>query len=524
MLLGEGHIVVHSTRHSAIEFGKDVISIAPDGVPCAFQLKGNPGTRLTLNQLREIRPQLLELITQPIVHPGIPQGITHRGYLVTNGEAEEEVHRSLDDTNRELERLGYGPQRIELWQRGRLLEMANRLGARLWPSEIEDLNLLLELLVHDGNDILPIAKLHPLLSRMFKLSEADDQRLGHEELRRRATSAALLTAVSLRSFSIAENHFASICAWATYIAYWAAAHSKHQGSADNRDQACIAIAKSAIFDGLASLCDDAQRNERLIPGGTQVAQTYRGRATLVFGLMSAYWLWCEENGWAVEEHRRFLSGWLPRDYSRSFLWGEGAIPQFLIHYWYISRTDPTASSEALLLSLLSTIIQQANLRQVLPAPYFSFEEVMQHQFAGFLLSGDDPMEDEAPHMTSYFARSLMHLFIRLNRKRTCAVLWPEYTRLGLVHFEPDVPWQYSLWRTESGRELMLQTRIPQTWDEIVEEARDCRVEKVPPLLLAEHLVLLIFIIVFPHRATPEVIRFLGRKFGAVWFIPAPIET
>ena len=30
------------------EFGKDVIAVAPDGVPCAFQLKGNPGKRLGL--------------------------------------------------------------------------------------------------------------------------------------------------------------------------------------------------------------------------------------------------------------------------------------------------------------------------------------------------------------------------------------------------------------------------------------------------------------------------------------------
>jgi hypothetical protein len=41
ILVSDGHRVLHSTRHSPIEFGKDVISIAPDGVPCAFQLKGN---------------------------------------------------------------------------------------------------------------------------------------------------------------------------------------------------------------------------------------------------------------------------------------------------------------------------------------------------------------------------------------------------------------------------------------------------------------------------------------------------
>jgi hypothetical protein len=95
MLAAEGHVVVHSARHSPLEFGKDIISIDPEGVPCAFQLKGNPGARLTLHQLREIKGQLLELVTQPIVHPGVPKNQQHRCFLVTNGETEEEVQRSL---------------------------------------------------------------------------------------------------------------------------------------------------------------------------------------------------------------------------------------------------------------------------------------------------------------------------------------------------------------------------------------------------------------------------------------------
>jgi hypothetical protein len=109
MLAGEGHLVVHSTRHAQIEFGKDVISIAPDGTPCAFQLKGNPGGRLTLGQLREIKPQLLELVTQPIVHPGVPEAARHRCYLVTNGEADERNYVGLDLARIELNLAAWPP-------------------------------------------------------------------------------------------------------------------------------------------------------------------------------------------------------------------------------------------------------------------------------------------------------------------------------------------------------------------------------------------------------------------------------
>src|SRR6266851_2491672 len=124
MLAADGHRVVHSTRHSPIEFGKDVITIK-DGVPCAFQLKGNPGSRLTLVQFREIQGQLLQLATQPIVYPGINPAVRHRCYLVTNGEVDEEAQRALDDVNRQLHAMGYEQDRIHLWSRGRLLELAN---------------------------------------------------------------------------------------------------------------------------------------------------------------------------------------------------------------------------------------------------------------------------------------------------------------------------------------------------------------------------------------------------------------
>ena len=39
MLSAEGHTIIHSTRHTAMELGKDIITVAPDGTPCAYQLK-----------------------------------------------------------------------------------------------------------------------------------------------------------------------------------------------------------------------------------------------------------------------------------------------------------------------------------------------------------------------------------------------------------------------------------------------------------------------------------------------------
>jgi hypothetical protein len=141
---------------------------------------------MALTDFREVRPQLTELVENPIAHPGVPRK-RHRCYLVTNGQTDEVVQRALMDMNRDLENRGFGSHRIELWERGRLLEMATRLGASLWPSEIEDLNVFLELLVHRGDDLLPLAKFHKLFQRILRLEDTATKPLKVGELNRHIT-------------------------------------------------------------------------------------------------------------------------------------------------------------------------------------------------------------------------------------------------------------------------------------------------------------------------------------------------
>lgn len=49
MLVADGYRVLHSSRHCLLEYGKDILAIAPDGVGCAFQLKGDPKGRMKVD-------------------------------------------------------------------------------------------------------------------------------------------------------------------------------------------------------------------------------------------------------------------------------------------------------------------------------------------------------------------------------------------------------------------------------------------------------------------------------------------
>ena len=527
MLAAEGHVVVHSTAHTPMEFGKDIITIGPDRIACAFQLKGQPGGRMTLNDLREIRPQLLELVTHPIARPGVKR-VRHRCYLVTNGLTDEAVHRSISDMNQELAGMGYGPNRIELWERGHILDMATRLGSSLWASGIEDLNTLLELLVYRGDDFLPIENFHVLLRRLFCLEAGNIQKLRTRELKRRITSAAVLVAVGLRNFSLKENHFATISAWTLFMVYVIGACDCHGANFNRVGAEFVRIAKAAVLGALSQLCQEITTNPKLAPRGMEIAPFFRGRATLLYGLMSTYWLWASEEGWPVAEHEGFLSGWIPKNFDSNLLWGEGAVPQFLAHYWFISKVDPSWESEkkhltGLLASLVFLNLNEAH--QEFPTPYFTFEDSMRHRLAPLLRSGSDPLEDETTQGTSYFAEGVLHLLVRANLKQTAKSIWPAFTNLGLKRFDPEQNWHYCLYHCGEGQgwERMVQTPPTRNWTDLVEDARDCRAPGVPEALLAEKCILLLFVLVLPYRATPSVVRFLGRKFGTVWFLPPPIE-
>src|SRR5882762_3163715 len=70
-LLSAGYTILHDTSHTALELGKDILALAPDGALHAYQLKGNPGSRLTISQWHSLILQINTLVYQPVSHPNV---------------------------------------------------------------------------------------------------------------------------------------------------------------------------------------------------------------------------------------------------------------------------------------------------------------------------------------------------------------------------------------------------------------------------------------------------------------------
>lgn len=523
MLAARGHKVVHSTRHTPIELGKDIVSVDPDGNPCAFQLKGNPGSRITANSFRNLTPQLDQLVTLAIQHPSAPKG-PHKSYFVTNGVLDEDAQLSLNALNENYRNRGQGE--IELVERGTLLRWGADLGSALWPSEIEELNELLSLLVLDGTGELPISRLYNLVSSVLRLRESD-KKLKATEFRRRVTSCALLVGLAVGRFTNAKNHWAVIAAWVIFSACAIGACAKHKLSFPNNAQAAVDIAGEEIFDRLILLFQEIASRDFWVEGDILLDGLFYGpRYLLLNALLSVLYLWSEESERQIDGLDELLRKHPDPKHCRLPLWGEFAVPQFIAIHWRLRKMDATVGPDVFLGQLLNGILDavENGSEKSFFGPYTDFSSVLRAELSKELPSRRVEVPASSPNRTSFFAEGVLHLLIRTGMKQTCKAAWPSYSRIGHGRFVPDSPADYCSYRTPNGVETITQVAPTETWVNIKQAARSASLENVPAALTERKYLLLLFGIVCPHRATPSVLRFLGRHLNSCWFIDAPIDA
>ena len=328
MLSAEGHTIIHPTKHNAMEMGKDITTIAPDGMPCAFQLKtGN----ISLSKWRnEISPQINILVHGKINYPSVDSSKHHRSYFVTNGNIEETVSREIDDSNQTWMTLVHPNCHLKTIVRGQLIKKAKELGTDLWPSELNDTKILLEMFLENGKGVLPKAKLASLFESIFQLDNEEEP--SKEHCRRAIASAGLLCAIATSSFSNENNHLAEIEAWVLYISYMFALVEKRKLS-DIAYKNELEIVTQSIYNSLANLCDEIREREYLVEGDSLTdSYIHSVRVTWLLGLMSIYALWRRRDEIDKDEIDDFLREFCKEKRQQLELWGEAAIPQFLAFF------------------------------------------------------------------------------------------------------------------------------------------------------------------------------------------------
>jgi len=510
-----------------MELGKDVLAIAPDGVPCAYQLKGGD-IRLS-DWRKEVGPQVNDLVMGNVVHPSIPTDVSHRPYLVTNGRIDEEVQRAISDRNARWDAQGYHP--LQTITHTEILQWALDLGTDLWPSELTDVAGLIELATWDGRRVFPKGRLAVLLESTLGLK--DDASMSKPACSRALASGALVTSLAVAPFSEQENHVAEVEAWTVFGSYVLALAERWELSAKvyNRE---LDLAKRAVYNALGRLAEELHHREddsrRLVEGNAVLdAPFYRARITWMVGLLSAYALWRQgrPDSFAVDEKafafdvNSYAVGFGHRHRKELVLWGEAAMPQFLAYYWAWRVADGTWSPDRFLASVaqetaLASTPGGANGGIGLPSPYYEIADLAPYwidQELGEFLPTSLRLKRKPLGETftgaSFYLEGLFHLVVRKNYKQAAKSMWPMVSRVSSVHFEPAEDWHGLRWRNpKAGQERNVLHAPTQKWGDLRSEAEKSDPGYMPAAFLEDPAFALLHLIVFPHRVSTSRIRWL----------------
>lgn len=500
MLIGEGYKVVHLSRHGSFEEGKDILAIAPDGTPCAFQLKGVDGGKIAQKEWAKYNDQIIRLVEIPIKHPSIDESKERRVYFVANGELEEEVRVEIANRNTDWQRR-HCPELITILK-GELLTRFTSIHDDLWPLQLQSEKELLELYLADGQGYLDKAKYSHFLEGLV-LKNGNPTKI---EGQRILASVALFASYALSPFTQVQNHIAIIEGWTIFIACAIAFIEKYQ--IDKRFwRNTIQIAEDTIKFSLNNLFEEVKTLKYYDAGNTLVdAPFYRGRLTWISGYISALlimrWQSKEEidpDGW--------FSNFILSIQKLLLLWGEAAIPQFLSIFWALNLLEFPHLADRLLYAMYKGILDKANAEGI-PDPYHFLGEIV------LSISGlSDKAFKEDFSGRSYSLDSIIQLLTRREFRGVLAENWKKTTYVHLVEFEPDEKWDYCTWYCEKGVFHESMPKTPQSWAELFKKSYSLNLEKIPKYYVDNPTMLLIYIIAYPHRLCPEVIKFLDNSLS-----------
>lgn len=506
-LLSAGYIILHDTSHTALELGKDVIAVSPSGELFAYQLKGNPGGRITVSQWHALIAQINTLVYQPVSHPSVKPGTRHTPVLVTNGEIHEDVYAAIASFNTAI--TGPVARPLQTIARGQMLRQILDSADTVWPVDVPTQRRLLNIFASPGDDELPSDEFIGLLGEVLK---------GKNYNATAIPSVHLVTSILASNWIGYKNYFELVkmyallaVAVACYQARW-----KRQRKVDVRflDEILLVI-HSHLRSFIDDLCDNFKRGPLLNRNVLSEFAYYHPRKKMIAGLLSVAIL--DDQLGLNQERRDFLWELICKaKHSKFFLW-EGMVPFCLAEFWALSNIQGTKEPDRRLFVMLNDILKcngnEATHVQLV-GPYYTLDEVVRWQYRIFLQTLRSPLDRDDHYRRSWFAEPLFVLLVRRNYKSACKAVWPEITRF--IHMRTRLPAAADFGPTSCDNAVtedrLIDTSSAKTWDEVTKEAGQPSAPRIPAQLLQRPALILLYCLFAPQRMDRDVILWLDRAF------------
>jgi hypothetical protein len=487
VLAAEGETVVQISSHGQLELGKDIVTIARDGAPNAYQLKA--GT-IRMKEWRAFKGEIEQLVEYPLDLPSIGTQESHRPFLVTNGEINAVALNAILYANKSWKQRRF--RQLQTINGSQLLGRFESAHGQYLPRDPINLKAFLELYVRNGRQPFAKADFARFLESVLPLNHDHRPKL---EVQRAAGSIVLLTSYVLHHFEAQQNHWAIFEAWVVTASYILALATKF-ATPEKWWKKSFDLCIEAALRALESLLRECQVNSTkfvnldLIDG-----HFYGARISILAGLLGAYDLFRQRTHGdrPIEFVGQFLERYLPD----ANLWGESATPFLAVAALALEIHGKQRKAEGLIFQAMSGIASTngSSLRGM-PNPYYGPEESFR------ITAGLEPLNHENFHGLAYTVEPLVQFLARRWLRQSLKRAWDQLTRVYYASFRPAEEWEWSLWKARKGSLELRQPGRPQSWDQLLAEASIPNPCGAPAILSSHPAFALFFPLVFPQRFQP----------------------
>ncbi len=500
LLISEGYTVVHLSRHGPFEEGKDILAIDPDGIPCAFQLKGSNGRKISQTEWGKYVEQVVRLVEIPIEHPSIDKTLKRNVFFVLNGELEEEVR--VEITKRNTDWKSRNCPELDTILLGELTKRFSKMYTEIWPLNLSSEKDLLELYLNEGLGYLDKNK----FSKFFEKFIIENKRSKKLEIQRLLAGSSLYCSIALTPFVKTQNHIALIEGWIIFLAFLISVIEEN----DLEEKYWVRTAnliEETIIASLENLYQEVIDKKILTTGNVLVdGPFYRGRITWILSYLSAYYLQLLKNNDEIKIKEK-LELFFLENFKNIYLWGEYAIPQLFSIMWGYHALGFIYRSNRLLYLIFKGVLEKTINKDGLTPPYHNLGDIILNET---MLSNH--LKEFKISERSYSLNSLIHLLTKQGYRGIIAENWQKISKIQLAEFIPSNSINFCLWHCESGS---LNESIPnslQSWKDLQTQANSINLEIIPKYFRDRPEYLLLFLIVFPHRINSDVVKFLNDSF------------
>jgi hypothetical protein len=504
-LIQEGFTILHISKHTQSEQGKDIIAIDPDGMVCAYQLKTGD---INLAKWRSMQEEVRELVELPVAHPAVDKNQPVRHFFVTNGMIDDPVRTAIDDMNMHWERLGLRNFKVDLILGTQLLRKFVDATGSFFPQKPTPLKDFLELYLADGRGLPDKDKLALFLKQLLGIGTSSTE--SARELQRRISGAAVITQYLISPFEKERNHIAVVECWIIYLATVLALAEK-QALERETYLRTYEIIMQRIVEQLEDLEVEFLLRQNYLEGSSmgEGGIVYKARLTMVLGWVCALHLFEKSNERATPDERIIQ---LIKSNRKDWLWywGQSATPYHLIISLFCESMNETELAWSIILKVLADLSFQDESDKSLPDfasrapdPYLQVEKCIGAAMRLPSFEREDFLD------LSYHLAPVVYFSVRRNKRTSLDELWKRISKMILCEYRPRHKWHYLLWQSDEGKDHTWFFDAPQSWKKLSELAN--RKDSILPQAICDRPEFLyFFLLVYPHRLTSESLRLIDE--------------